>query len=981
MPRSQELSREELIDRQAFQIALIDRLRGIDNPQALLATATRMLGERLGAGRCGVAVVTPDDQHVRVDADWSGTLPGLAGEARLLDSFGPAVIAELRAGRTLVVRDSDTDPRVGPHAAGWTSIQTRALVVVPILRDGRMEGIFYVHEGRPRDWTLADIALTEDVALRTREAADRAWSEAELRASEARYRSLFNSIEAGFCVIEVKFDAQDRPVDYRFLDVNGAFGHHTGLDDPVGRWVSELVPDLEQHWFDYYGRVARTGQAEQVEMPASALGNRWYMVNAYRVDDPHLNHVAVLFNDLSDRRRAQEALENSREELELATRAAELGRYDYRPREGTLTWDDRCRELFGLSPGVPVSYESAFLAGLHPDDLVRADTAVAAALDPDGSRRFEVEYRTIGIEDGKLRHISAHGLAFFDGRVPIRLVGTVQDVTADREAQAALREVEQRLRLAVRATNDAVWDWDFRTNHVTWNDALHDNYGHVLADVEPTGDWWIAHIHPDDRARIDASIHAVIDGEGTDWTDEYRFARADGDYADVLDRGYVLRDATGAPIRMVGAMMDVSARKAIERQLEQDKQRLTQEADMAAAERDRAEEALRQAQKMEAVGQLTGGIAHDFNNLLTGISGAMEMIQIRVAQGRVTELEKYCTAAQGAVRRAAALTHRLLAFSRRQTLDPKPTNVNRLVRDLEDMIARTVGPAIQLETVGQAGLWPTLVDPNQLENAVLNLCINARDAMPHGGRITIETANRLMDDRAARAVGLTPGAYVSLCVTDTGTGMTPDIVSRAFDPFFTTKPMGQGTGLGLSMIYGFVRQSGGQVRIYTEVGQGTTLCLYLPRLEGAEAEADSALADTVARPAPPPFDKRGTILVVDDEPSVRMLAVEVARDAGYHVLEAEDGPAALALLDRHPHIDLLITDVGLPGGLNGRQVADAALARLPELRVIFITGYAENAVLGSGQLAPNMALVTKPFAMEALAARIAAMWPEPKGVI
>ncbi|MEA3391231.1 PAS domain-containing protein [Sphingobium sp. CCH11-B1] len=972
MPRSAHLSREQLIDRQAFQIALIDRLRGLDNPHALLAAAAEMLGQRLGAGRCGVAAITADGSQVRVDADWSDSLPGLAGETRLLDSFGLNVIAELRAGQTLVVEDSDTDRRVRDHAAGWASIQTRALIVVPILREGRLEGIFYVHDGAPRQWTLPEIALAEDVALRTREAADRAWSELELRASEARYRSLFNSIDAGFCVVEMKFDDEGRALDYRFLEVNESFTRQTGIMDPVGRWMRDIAPDHEQTWFDLYGRVARTGHSEQVELPAQALGDRWFLVHAYRVDAPHLNHVAILFTDLSDRRRAERALERSREELELAARAAELGRYDYRPREGTLVWDDRCRELFGLPPGAPVSYESAFLAGLHPDDRDRADRAVAAALDPDGSHRFEVEYRTIGIEDGKLRHVSAHGLAFFDGRDPIRLVGTVQDVSAEREADAARREVEERLRLAGRATNDAVWDWDLRANHVTWNEAIERNYGHCLTEVDPTGDWWIAHIHPDDRARISASIHAVIDGDGTDWSDEYRFARADGSYADILDRGYVLRGPDGAPLRMVGAMMDVSARKAVERQLERDKQRLTEEVGVTAAERDRAEEALRQAQKMEAVGQLTGGIAHDFNNLLTGISGALEMIQIRIQQGRANELEKYSTAAQGAVRRAAALTHRLLAFSRRQTLDPKPTNVNRLVRDLEDMIRRSVGPAIHLETVGQAGLWSTLVDPNQLENAILNLCINARDAMPGGGRITIETANRLFDDRAARDIGLLPGGYVSVAVTDTGTGMEPDVVSRAFDPFFTTKPMGQGTGLGLSMIYAFVRQSGGQVRIYTEVGAGTTMCLYLPRLEGADADQDVADPGPAAR-TDPPDPGLGTILVVDDEPTVRMLAVEVARDAGYHVLEAEDGPGALAILDQGHDIDLLITDVGLPGGLNGRQVADAALARIPALRVIFITGYAENAVLGSGQLAPNMALVTKPFAMDALADRIAAM--------
>ena len=247
------------------------------------------------------------------------------------------------------------------------------------------------------------------------------------------------------------------------------------------------------------------------------------------------------------------------------------------------------------------------------------------------------------------------------------------------------------------------------------------------------------------------------------------------------------------------------------------------------SEKREIEEQLRQSQKMEAVGQLTGGLAHDFNNLLTGISGSLELMQARMAQGRTADVERYLVAAQGAVKRASALTHRLLAFSRRQTLDPKPTNVNRLLSDLEDLIRRTVGPSVDVEVVGASGLWPTLVDPNQLENSVLNLCINARDAMPDGGKLTIETTNKWIDERAARQHDLPVGQYVSVCVTDTGTGMTPDIIAKAFDPFFTTKPIGEGTGLGLSMIYGFARQSGGQVRIYSELGEGTTMCLYLPR--------------------------------------------------------------------------------------------------------------------------------------------------------
>ncbi|EJL23631.1 PAS domain-containing protein [Novosphingobium sp. AP12] len=970
MPRSQELSHEQLLERQAFQLFLLDHLRRLDDAPEILATATALLGRHLRAGRCGFGAIGPDGATVSVDTDWSGTLPGLAGEAHRLDSFGPEIVAELRDGRTVVVKDSAADPRTAAYAPAWDSIGTRALIACPISRDDGLDGILYLHEAEPRAWSLGEIAMVEDVAWRTREAMDRARSEEARRASESRYRSLFNSIDAGFCVVEVKFGPDGAALDYRFLEINRSFEEYTGIQNAAGRWMREMAPAHEQHWFDLYGRVAKTGISERIELPAHALDDRWYLVHAYRIDEPEQHHVAILFSDLTERRRTEKALERSREELELAASAAELGRFDYRPREGTLNWDDRCRAFFGLSAGVPVTYESAYLAGLHPDDRERADKAVAASLDPDGDRHFEVEYRTVGIEDGVLRHISAHGIAFFEGREPVRLIGTVQDVTSDREATAALREIGERLRLAGRATNDAVWDWDLRGNHVTWNEALERAYGHVLAGVEPTGEWWIGHIHPDDRDRIDEGIHRIIEGTDTDWSDEYRFARADGSYADVLDRGYVIRDAGGAPLRMVGAMLDVSARKAVERQLEEERRRLVEEVETTTAERDRAEDALRQSQKMEAVGQLTGGLAHDFNNLLTGISGALEMMQTRIAQGRVNELEKYSVAAQGAVRRAAALTHRLLAFSRRQTLDPKPTDANRLIFDLEELVRRTVGPQVEVETVGKAGLWTTLVDPNQLENAIINLCINARDAMPDGGRITVETANKWLDDRAARQRDLDPGQYVSICVTDTGTGMTDDVVKRAFDPFFTTKPLGEGTGLGLSMIYGFARQSGGQVRIYTEPGTGTTMCIYLPR-HLTEDDGQTG-EDITAGPAvePMPQTNAGCVLVVDDEPTVRMLVVEIAEELGYDVLEAFDGPSAMRLIHAHPAIDLLITDVGLPGGMNGRQIADAALALRAALKVLFITGYAENAVIGNGQLAPNMALITKPFAMDALARKI-----------
>ncbi len=343
-------------------------------------------------------------------------------------------------------------------------------------------------------------------------------------------------------------------------------------------------------------------------------------------------------------------------------------------------------------------------------------------------------------------------------------------------------------------------------------------------------------------------------------------------------------------------------------------------------------------------------------------------MQSRIQQGRIGELDRYIIGAQGAAKRAAALTHRLLAFSRRQTLDPRPTDVNRLVSGMEDLIRRTVGPQIAVETGAKGGLWATLVDPNQLENALLNLCINARDAMPEGGKIIIETGNRWLDDRAARERDLPRGQYVSMCVSDNGIGMTPDVIAKAFDPFFTTKPIGMGTGLGLSMIYGFARQSGGQVRIYSEAGQGTMVCLYLPRHHGEEQ---------VESPYEPSAERRDvggkTILVVDDEPLVRMLLVDAVEDLGFAPLEAEDGVQALKILRSDIHLDLLITDVGLPNGMNGRQVADAAREVRPDLKVLFVTGYAENAVLSHGHLDRSMQVVTKPFDMTVLAARIQEM--------
>ncbi|MCI1011316.1 PAS domain-containing protein [Pseudomonas oryzihabitans] len=907
-------------------------------------------------------------------------------------------------------------------------------------------------------------------------------------------------------------------------------------------------------------------------------------------------------------------------------------------REGRITdWNPGAEQVMGWTAADMIGQDASRF--FTPEDRAnyRAEYEMAKVL-RDGSALDERWHLR---QDGQRFWASGEMLALTDDDdQPLGFVKILRDRTVEHMAGLALKETQERYRLVAEATNDAIWDWDFSTGQVLWNEALHTAYGHVLRQEDSTADWWLEQIHPDDRLRIRTSIHAVIDGDGLVWTDEYRFQRADGSYALVFDRGRVIRDSYGRPLRMIGAMLDMSqlqtaetalrkseerfraiietigsafaivqvkfdaddkpidyrfleANPAFERQagvnlrgkwvtefapnLEQfwfdtyghvaktgepatfenyantferwfdvravrvgdpderqiailfsdvterrnaeerlrvsealareniervqlalsagaiigtwhwdlptdrftvdeafatvfgldpqlgreglslaqvvtnvhpdDKEGLARaievviaqagsfahqyrvrradghyywieangRVDHAAdgtplrfpgvlidveerraieAERDKAlaalrtlndtlevrvaersaelmqaEEKLRQAQKMEAVGQLTGGLAHDFNNLLAGISGALELMETRIAQGRLRELDRYLVAAQGAAKRAAALTHRLLAFSRRQTLAPRPVDVNQLIDGLTDLIQRTVGPSIQVETVGAAGLWPALVDPSQLENSLLNLCINARDAMPDGGRITIETANRWMDRETARAQDLPEGQYLSLCVTDTGVGIPPEVAARVFEPFFTTKPIGQGTGLGLSMIYGFARQSGGQVRLYSEVGQGTTLCIYLPRYLG-EAPADEDLATRLDMAGSAQGE---TVLIVDDEPTVRMLVVDILEDLGYAVIEAADSLTGLKILQSDVHLDLLITDVGLPGGMNGRQMADAGRQSRPGLKTLFITGYAENAAIGNGHLDPGMEILTKPFAVDTLAARVREM--------
>lgn len=993
-----------------------------------------------------------------------------------------------------------------------------------------------------------------------------------LRDSEDRYRALFGESTTGLCIIEMKFDADRRPVDYKIVEGNKAFEQLTGLIGVKGKWVSEVAPGLEQHWFDLYGQVALTGEPARFENPADSFG-RWYDVQAMRIGEPTAGRVAILFNDITVRKRLElrqqvildlnDAIRDLADPADIAQASARIlaeslevsrvgyGVMDTQAETVTIERDYNAPGVESIAGVIHFRDFGDYIEDLARGELVVFDDAGAdprvadggAALDRISARALinlplieqgevvallfvnsaaprhwskhdidlvrEVAERVrtaterarataalranaerlrfldaLNVEVGKVtgadevlaittrmtaQHLKVANCAYADmdpdqdgftirgdwaepgmasivghyrladfGALAQRELGaqrplvindnlkdiapeeaatfqaigigsticmplvkegvltalmaihhrgphvwTDEELTTLREvterswahverarAEAELRESEIRFRNMADNTPMMMWVTD-PSGHCTYrNRTWYAFTGQT--EAEGRGHGWLDATHPDDKARA-KSVFLAANATRAPFNLEYRLRRADGVYRWAIDAASPRFDAAGEYLGYVGSVIDIDERREVEdalRAKEAELRELNSTLEARVQERTHelqaAHESLRQSQKMEAVGQLTGGIAHDFNNLLAGISGSLELLSKRLSEGRLNGMERYIDAAQGAAQRAASLTQRLLAFSRRQTLDPKPTDVNRLIAGMDDLIRRSIGPDVELSVVEAFDPWPTKVDPSQLENALLNLCINARDAMaPAGGKLTIETSNACLDDAAARARDLPSGEYVSVCVTDTGTGMPPEVQARVFDPFFTTKPMGQGTGLGLSMVHGFVRQSGGQVRIESEVGKGTTMCLYLPRHLGpADAEPGGA-AHSAAEGG-----LGETILVIDDEATIRMLVAEVLGEAGYHVIEACDGPAALDVIRSERAVDLVVSDVGLPGGMNGRQVADAARGVRPGLKVLFITGYAETATVGDGLLAPGMEVMTKPFVMGDLLGKV-----------
>lgn len=715
-------------------------------------------------------------------------------------------------------------------------------------------------------------------------------------------------------------------------------------------------------------------------------------------------------NETTDRIVAECARAEVDERLQLSLSSGNgIGTWDWDVVNNRIKADHRFAMLYGVqaeraAEGIPIA---EFFKSIHPDDQPRVQAAIEATLNEGAP--FSLEYRLLQ-SNGSIRWLQAEGHCITDaqGRC-VRFPGVSYDITKRVETEDALRAAkeerdfllsltarqrvgtdaetiirlsaeelgkrlgahrvgfyrllgEDRLRHGANWTNGTL-DPLFGEQPVSrfgreaerlrragkiliFSDSRHDNGG----DLQPYADDGVLAgicVPLTNQGRWQAGIY-VHHGEVRHWS-----------AADIALTKEVA-EMTWLAVERAEALLRLS--QLVDRQ-QVELAETTSELANQINERAQAETQLRQLQKMEAVGQLTGGIAHDFNNMLALIVGSLNLVQRRLDRGD-TDVRKFLDNAMDGAGRATALTQRLLAFSRQQPLSPEAVDGNRLVQGLSELLVRSLGETIKLETVLTAGLWKIKADPSQLENAIVNMAVNARDAMPDGGKLTIETSNIYIDDAYARDVEVSPGQYVQFAVTDTGTGMAPDVIARAFDPFFTTKGVGKGTGLGLSQVFGFVRQSGGHIRAYSELGHGTTFKMYLPRYWGEDTPA--------ARSAPTEV-RRGksdeVILVVEDEDRVRATTVEALRELGYSVLHASSGPAALAMLERLPHIDLLFTDIVMPE-MTGRQLADRLLEHMPHLKVLYTTGYTRNAVVHNGILDPGTNFLPKPFNLDQLALKV-----------
>lgn len=761
--------------------------------------------------------------------DWDLTTDRVGADRGIADLFGLPAVSQLPVQAFVDVVHpldrADLDMALAAAIRGDAPLD----VELRLIRPGRGPRVVRVRGRRVAD---GGAAATRLIGVLVDVTEPRAAAAAQ-RHRDERYRRLFETIETGFAIIRVLFDGEGRPADYVFIEVNAAFPRHTGFEPMPGQSVRQLLPDLEQAWYDIYGRVASTGEPARFENFAAPLGNRWFDVHAFRVGDPEERLVGILFTDITERRRIETVLRANEEQFRIFAQAMPNHVWTARP-DGGLDWlNDRALAYAGLPLG----------------------------------------------------EVAALG----------------------------------------------------------WAGLAHD------ADRGGAENEWR-------RALVSGSV----------FTAEIRLRRRDGAYRWHLSRAVPLADDDGTITRWIGTNTDIDDQKSVQGVLAGMNARLSDRVEERSRELFQTQAALRQSQKMEAIGNLAGGIAHDFNNLLQVISGNLQLA-LRDAPPGATMLAQRLANAEAGVARGARLASQLLAFSRRQPLEPRVVNLGRLIRDMDQILRRSLGEAVEIESIIGGDLWNTLVDPNNVENALLNLAINARDAMDGHGRLVIEAGNATLDEAACEALGdILPGQYVMIAVTDTGTGMPTEVMEKVFDPFFTTKPAGKGSGLGLSMVYGFVRQSGGHIHIETEVGRGTTFRIHLPR---------SVLAEDVPVEAEPGPISGGNecILVAEDDEAVRETTVGLLTDLGYRVLKARDADGALAIIESGVAIDLLFTDVVMPGKLKSTELAQLARERLPHVAVLFTSGYSEDSIVHGGRLDPGVNLLSKPYSRETLARRLRAL--------
>ncbi|MEO5586616.1 MAG: PAS domain-containing protein [Novosphingobium sp.] len=889
----------------------------------ILAIVTRLTADHLSAAICAYADMDTDQDGFTIRGDWHA--PGrssIVGHYSLAD-FGQRAVRELGAGRPLIINDIAQD-LPAHEARTFRDIGVAATICMPLVKQGRLTALMAIHQDVPRQWSDYDKKVISEVTERSWAHIERVRAEEELAARGAQLRHSQEAGGVGLFSIDIATN---------LITGTPEFCRIFGIDVCENIPADEIEKLIVAEDIDLVSnrRLRREGTAAlEVEYRIRRADSGAERVIARKAEYERDEHgqpirMAGAVQDVTERRLIQLALERS--EAGFSVLAEFMPNQVWTARaDGYLDWfNAQVYSYSGMPKGTLNGEEWGTL--VHPEDLPLAVERWAAALAL--GQTYETEFR-LRDAAGEYRWFLARALPLRDSKgLVASWVGTNTDIHEQKLIEAASTRDRDRL-WTMSQDILLVCDYDSRITAINpsaervlgWGE--HEMVGKLLGDF----------VHPEDSDETVGEFSKVAAGVTT-LAFENRYRTKTGTYR--------LLDWTAVPdgVRIHGVGRDITEYRA-------------------------TEEALRQSQKMEAVGQLTGGIAHDFNNLLQGISGSLDIMENRLAQGRTDDLIRWLSGAKTSAGRAAALTHRLLAFSRRQPLDPRPVRVNPLIASMEDMLRRTSSETVELELVLSGGLWPTRCDPNQLESAILNLAINARDAMPSGGKLVIETCNAHLDNAyVAKQRDVRPGQYVCICVTDTGVGMGKETAARAFEPFFTTKPLGQGTGLGLSMIYGFARQSEGYARIYSEEGKGTTVKLFLPRYRGEEApdEAAATRLDAVTT------DRGEVVLVVEDEAVVRGLIVEVLGELGYQAIEAADGTKGLEILQSKRRIDLLVTDIGLPG-LNGRQMTDAARVLRPDLKVLFMTGYAENAALASGFLEPGMAMVTKPFAMDVLARRI-----------